>query len=337
LKAYASLCALLLACGGALQAQAQEHDRVPGAYLSLEFGNGRIHGENDRGTRWMGGRALELRAGREVDSLLGPGRIDFVHYNEGHPANNHRDGYVLQWVAVRPLGQYLTGELGIGPYLSMNTTEVDGTQIDDRHVGLLLGAALRLPLDGFPAGTHLRLGLNHVLMPGAHDSTALLLGLGRQFGPARPAPGTDPAASPWWLGGSAGRSVTNLSGTKGTFGGVLEVRKYLGQDLHHWAISGKFLFEGDDESRVDRHGIAGQLWYVQQVTPRFAMSAGVGPYFAKNQREQDDVYRGNLLISLQAERALSRDTRAFIGINRIMTFRETNDRDLFQIGLLRRF
>jgi hypothetical protein len=30
-------------------------------------------------------------------------------------------------------------------------------------------------------------------------------------------------------------------------------------------------------------------------------------------------------------------TRAFIGINRIMTFRETNDRDLFQIGLLRRF
>jgi hypothetical protein len=47
--------------------------------------------------------------------------------------------------------------------------------------------------------------------------------------------------------------------------------------------------------------------------------------------------RGNLLISLQAERALSRETRAFIGINRIMTFRETNDRDLFQIGLLRRF
>jgi hypothetical protein len=337
LKAYAGLCALLLGCGGVLQAQAQEHEQVRGAYLSLEFGNGRIHGENDRGTRWMGGRALELRAGRENGTAFGASRIDFIHYNEGHPVNNHRDGFALQWVAVRPLGQTFTGELGIGPYLSMNTTEVDGTQIDDRHVGLLLGAALRLPLTGLPAGTHLRLGLNHVVMPGAHDSTALLLGLGRQFGPARPTPDTEPAVGAWWLGGSAGRSVTNLSGTKGTFGGVLEARRYLDQDLHRWAISGKFLFEGDDESRVDRHGIAGQLWYVQQVTPRFAMSAGIGPYFAKNLREQDDAYRGNVLISLQAERALSRETRAYIGINRVMTFRETNDRDLFQIGLLKRF
>jgi hypothetical protein len=146
LKAYASLCALLLGCGGALQAQAQNAGAgEPGACLSLAFGNGRMHGENDRGTRSMRGRALEVRAGHEADTLLGPRRIDFVHYNEGHPANNHRDGFALQWD------------------------------------------------------------------------------------------------------------------------------------------------------------------------------------------------RGNLLISLQAERALSRETRAFIGINRIMTFRETNDRDLFQIGLLRRF
>jgi hypothetical protein len=43
------------------------------------------------------------------------------------------------------------------------------------------------------------------------------------------------------------------------------------------------------------------------------------------------------LISLQAERALSRETRMFINFNRVKTFRETNDRDLFQIGILKAF
>jgi hypothetical protein len=43
------------------------------------------------------------------------------------------------------------------------------------------------------------------------------------------------------------------------------------------------------------------------------------------------------LISFQAERALSHDTRVFINFNRVKTFRETDDRDLFQLGILKRF
>jgi hypothetical protein len=72
------------------------------------------------------------------------------------------------------------------------------------------------------------------------------------------------------------------------------------------------------------------------VTPRFSMSAGLGPYFAVNRRD-DNRTATNLLISFQAERALSGRTRAIINLNRIKTFRKTNDRDLFQVGLLRRF
>jgi len=341
--------AVLLLAGGAachVQAQVPVQDGAAGdagthgAYLSLEFGDGRIHGStqgDSGGSRSMGWRSLEVRAGREQTTAFGQGRIDFVHYNEGHPDNNHRDGFALQWVAVQALGGTFTGELGAGPYLSMNTTTVGGQEFDDAHWGLLLGGALRLPLRMLPAGTHLRLGVNYAWMPGAHRSAAILLGLGRQFGPARPDPGTSSASGPWWFGASLGRSITNLSHTKGANAGILEARKYLDGRFDHWAVSGKLVWEGDDGRRVDRDGIAAQLDYVQQVTPRFAVSAGIGPYLARNDRDEDQKTRANLLISLQAERALSHATRAFVNFNRVKTFRQTNDRDLLQLGLLKRF
>jgi hypothetical protein len=327
------LCALLLGASAALQAQPQAN----GAYLSLGFGNGRMEGGDVEGDRSMGGRALEIRAGRSEQDVFGGGRIDFVHYNEGHPDNNHRDGFAVQWLAVRPRGATWAGELGIGPYLSMNTTVAAGRQIDDAHWGILLSGALRIPLGAFPPGTHLRVGLNYVYMPDAHRSVAMLAGLGRQFGPGHPDRDTEPGAGPWWFGASVGNSITNMAGTDGARAAVLEARKYLGERFEHWAVSTRFLLEGDDGARVDRRGVAAQLWYVQQVTPRFAMSAGIGPYIATNRRDNVDPVSGNLLISFQAERALTRQTRVFLNFNRVKTFRDTDDRDLFQVGVSKRF
>ena len=324
--------------------EASDDDR--GAYLSLAFGNGRIHGGNASGNTWMRGRTFEVRAGRQQHDLFGldlPSawtmRIDFVHYNEGHPDNNHRDGFALQWLNVARISHAWTGELGVGPYLSMNTTEVmtaEGfRQIDDVHMGLFLSAALRLTVPG-PPGTHLRLGYNHVAMRTVHRSDALVLGFGRQFGATEPAPDVVPDGH-LWLGGTFGTSITNMAGTHGAHAGVLEARQY----AERWGVGYKVLFEGDDGARVDRRGVAGQLWYEQPVTPRFSMSAGLGPYFATNRRydkrRDDNRTATNLLISFQAEHALSGRTRAIINFNRIKTFRATNDRDLFQVGLLRRF
>ena len=48
-------------------------------------------------------------------------------------------------MAVRPLGRRFIGELGLGPYLSMNTTTLAGRQRNDSHWGLLLSAAVQLP------------------------------------------------------------------------------------------------------------------------------------------------------------------------------------------------
>jgi hypothetical protein len=308
-----------------------------GAYLSLAFGNGRIEGGNASGDTWMRGRTFEVRAGRQQTTLFDrplPSslalRTDFVHYNEGHPDNNHRDGFALQWVAVARLGRSLSAEFGAGPYLSMNTTTIDGRQIDDAHVGGLLSAALRLVLPG-PDGTHLRLAYHHVGMRDVHRSDALVLGIGRQFDHAEPAPETDPGRA-LWLGAAVGTSITNMSGTHGAHAGVLEAKRYAGR----WGVGAKFLFEGDDGARVDRRGVAAQLWYEQPVTPQFSMSAGAGPYIARNRREDNRTTR-NLAITFQAERALSAHTRAFINFNRIKTFGKTNDRDLFLVGALRRF
>jgi hypothetical protein len=303
------LTALLLACAGIARAQTAPTDvtEAPddhGAYLSLVFGNGRIHGGNAEGNRWMRGRTFEVRAGRQQRTLFGAPlpdslseRIDFVHYNEGHPDNNHRDGFALQWLMVRQLGVRSAIELGVGPYLSMNTTVIDGRQVDDANVGALFSLGLRMPLGDLPAGTHLRIGYNHVQMRNVHRSDALMIGIGRQFGRAEPDPATDPANGDTWFGASVGNSITNMAGT---------------------------------------NGVAGQLWYVQTVTPRFAMSAGLGPYVARNRRD-DNVTHANLLISFQAEQALSRHMRAFVNFNRVKTLRDTDDRDLFQLGLLTRF
>lgn len=340
MKAKTYMAAILLVHAGLAQADTMAPDDR-GAYLSLAFGNGRIYGGNATGYRWMRGRTFEVRAGRQQENLFGLGlppdwsmRVDFVHYNEGHPDNNHRDGFALQWLAVHRFSHAWTGELGIGPYLSMNTTEVTTDmgyrQIDDARLGALVSAGLRLTVPG-PPGTHLRLGYNHVAMRHVHRSDALVLGFGRQFGPAEPAPDVDPAGD-LWVGGTFGTSITNMAGTHGAHAGVIEARQY----ADRWGIGYKFLFEGDDGARVDRRGVAGQLWYVQPVTPRLSMSAGLGPYFAANRRDGNRTAT-NLLISFQAERALSARTRAIVNFNRIKTFRKTNDRDLFQLGLLRRF
>lgn len=338
--AVAALWALMACAGGAQAQQALPGQR--GAYASAEFGSGRIYGGNAGADRSMGGRALELRFGPELNPALvgaqrlfdprATTRIDFVHYNEGHPENNHRDGFATQFVYTRQFGDSVTAEFGAGPYLSMNTTKINGVQIDDSNLGVLLSAAVRIPLERFGPDLHLRIGVNHVAMRDVHSSNALLVGIGRHFVDVPRFDTSELARSRLWLGGSVGNSITNQSGTDNAIGYLLEARRNSGK----LALSGKLIFEGDDRSRVDRRGIAGQLWFVQPVTQRWSLGAGIGPYLAENERDHDHL-RLHGLISMQAEHALSERTRVFVSFNRVKTFREKNDRDLFHLGVLRAF
>ena len=338
MRARACICALLLAWAGSANAGDEVIDS--GTYLSVQHGGGRIAGGQAVGNRWMRSRAGELRIGRPL-SETADSRLDVVYYNEGHPDNNHRDGFALQWAGVRQLDDRFSTEFGIGPYLSMNTTLLDGRQLDDTRWGLLLSAALRMRLFSAPEGTYVRLGFNHAQMPGVHRSDALMLGVARQFGPVAQGP-IGEASMPLWFGMSGGAAVTSMPGTATGRVTVLDAGRDLGHGAVHWAWAARILFEGSDGSRVDRRGLAGQLRYVQEVAPGLAMSAGIGPYFARNRRESvptgtDAPVRGNLLVSLQAERALSRDTRVFFDFSRVKTFVRMDDRDLFLVGIRKQY
>jgi hypothetical protein len=328
-------CAILLVCAGA--ARAGDDADAHGTYLSAQLGGGRIDGGNTGANPWMRSRAGELRIGRQAGGA--DSRLDVVYYNEGHPDNNHRDGYALQWTGIWRANERLGGEFGIGPYFTMNTTVIDGRQLDDARWGVLLSAVLRMRLSDAPDGTFLRLGFNHAQMPGVHRSDALMLGVARQFGPVAQDRGGD-LSRPLWLGVSAGTAVTSMPGTNTGRTAIVDAGRDIDQGVAHWAWSARFLFEGDDGRRVDRRGVAGQLWYVQEVTPGFSMSAGIGPYFTRNKREappQPGPMRRNVLISLQAERALSPHTHIFFDFGRVKTFLRMDDRDLFLAGVRKRF
>jgi hypothetical protein len=270
-----------------------------GAYLSAVFGNGRIHGGNAEGNRWMRGRTFEVRAGRQQRTLFGAPlpdslseRIDFVHYNEGHPDNNHRDGFALQWLMVRQLGARSAVELGVGPYLSMNTTVIDGRQVDDANVGALFSLGLRMPLGDLPAGTHLRIGYNHVQMRNVHRSDALMIGIGRQFGRAEPDP--DRSGQRRHLVRRFGRQLDHEHGRHqrrarrraGSAPLPGPAARALGR-VHQVPVRGRRRRAGRPPRRR-RPAVVRAA-----VTPRFAMSAGLGPYVARNRRD-DNITHANL-------------------------------------------
>lgn len=339
MKSQLLLLPLLAACAPSY-AQLFDADQR-GAYLSGQAGNGHIDGPQATGHTGMRWRAFEVRAGRDLnphivgeDTIEGKStaRIDFVYYNEGHPDNNHRDGFAFQFTYTRRFGDALTAELSVGPYTSMNTTTQGGVQIDQARRGILYSAALRYPLDWWAKGAHLRLGYNHVAIRDTFHSDALMVGIGRHFTDVPPFPETDFARSRLWLGASYGRSFTSQSGTQDANGAIFEAKQYGGK----WAMSFKGIFEGDDRVRVDRRGVAAQFWFVQPLTPSWSAQAGIGPYFAENRREGNRTGVHGL-ITLQFERNLSENTKAWFAFHRVKTFRESNDRDLFHLGLSHAF
>lgn len=313
------------------------------AYVSATFGNGVAYGGDLTGDKAMKWRPFELRFGKGInipafisDKLFLNNekfRFDFIHNNEGHPDNNHRDGFGAQIVYRNQLNRKLNVELGLGPYFSMNTTTIKGVEINDLKLGALLSAAALVDLERFSPGLHMRYALNHVTMPGAHSSVALLVGVGKYFDQAPLNIQLGSSGNPVWLGVSGGISQTNHGGSEGVPGFSVEAKKYYGS---HWGASIAGVMEGDDDVRVDRKGVAIQGWFVQPLNENWAASAGIGPYVATNQRGSDN-FQLHGLITLQVERFITNKWKGLVSFSRVATFTEENDRDLFRIGVMRQF
>lgn len=182
-------------------------------------------------------------------------------------------------------------------------------------------------------GLHMRYALNHVTVPGAHSSVALLVGVGKYFDPVPARMQSESSGNPIWLGVSAGVAKTNHGDTEGALGFTAEAKKYHGSP---WATSISGHSEGNDDIRVNRHGVAVQGWFVQPLTEQWAASAGIGPYAAINKRGSGKLQLHGL-ITLQVERFIGKEWKGFVSFSRVVTFKETNDRDLFRIGVMRQF
>ncbi|MDP3609349.1 MAG: hypothetical protein Q8R74_09790 [Methylophilus sp.] len=313
------------------------------AYASATLGNGVAYGKGTIGDKSMEWRAFELRFGKEINipAFISEKlflkdekfRFDFIHYNEWHPDNNRRDGFSAQMVYRKPLSRKLNLELGVGPYFSMNTTTIGGVEINDAKLGALLSIATLVDLERFSPGLHMRYALNHVTMPGAHSSIALLVGVGKNFDQVPARMQSESSGNPIWLGVAAGISQTNHGGSEPAPGFSVEAKKYYGS---HWGTSIAGLIEGDDDVRVHRNGVAVQGWFVQPLDENWAASAGIGPYVATNKRGSGNLQLHGL-ISLQVERFVGKKWKGFVSFSRVVTFTEKNDRDLFRIGVMRQF
>jgi hypothetical protein len=312
-------------------------------YASASWGDGVIRGEGATGNRTMRGRAGEIRIGHTFDpfGLVNNGyvaapeapRLDIVYYNEGHPDNNHRDGYAAQLVFRKNVQPSWGVEFGIGPYFSMNRTTINEIESDDARVGALISLAFIGRLDAYSPGLQWRLGYNHVAITGAPSSDVVMIGIGKEIGAERSStPGGEVNGHPIWLGASYGFAQTNHSGPGYRPSYSLEAKQYYGQ----FAISLSGIEEGNDHVRVDRHGVAAQAWYVQPFSQNWSISAGAGPYFATNRLESGSTAL-NGIFSIQLDRSVGKDWKVFTNFGRVVTFRDKNDVDLITFGFMRRF
>jgi hypothetical protein len=312
-------------------------------YAAASMGDGIIHGAGAVGHKTMRGRAGEIRLGHTFDpfGLVSGGvvdaaeapRLDIIYYNEGHPDNNHRDGYAAQMVFRKNVRPTWGVELGVGPYFSMNRTTKNNIESDDARVGALVSLALIGRLDAYSQGLQWRLGYNHVAMTGAPSSDAIVVGIGKEIGAERSSrTGGAPDGHPIWLGAAYGFAQTNHSGPGYRTSYSLEAKQFYGQ----FAMSLSAIQEGDDGVRVDRRGVAAQAWYVQPFSQNWSISAGAGPYFARNKLDASGTTL-NGLFTVQLDRNLGKDWKVFTNFARVVTFTNKNDSDLVTFGLMRRF
>jgi len=341
------------------------------AFVSTSMGTGRMYGSGiggDRNLRWQN---FELRFGREINPAVlfpdnifpadGKLRIDFVYYHEGEGTSvqpngrvvpEHRDGPAVQIVISRPVGDRLSLELGVGPYLGFNTTrDLGGVDYDYTRLGLLVTGALLANIEQFSPGLSLRFSVNQVIMPGghpaslpgaAHSSTVFMIGLSQQIG-AETANKWDSQfadSTPIWVGAGVGNTKTNQGGTSSSQNLDLEVMFY--NRKGPWAGSLEFIHEGNDGSLVDRQGVAAQAWFFQYLTSKLEAGIGAGPYFANNKYSSGPEVDG--LVSFRADYLLSSNWKVGVDISRILTLHRSagarkvgTDRDMARLFIMYKY
>jgi hypothetical protein len=294
-----------------------------GGHAYAVFGGGRA---SDGGS--LQNRALELEFGTNLSPRV---RVDVAHINEGHPINNHRDGFALKGVYVVPVNEKARVEFGAGPYVSMDTTIPAGRTIkdqkDEKRLGAVATAAILYRIT--QGGLYARAQLNHVSMPGKVTTNAVMVGLGKDFnGPLLASDLASLESKPVQVAVWMGKTKTNRADAGGTLmGGQVEVSKETSPSM---AYSVSWVDEGKGPM-VNRNGVAAQVWYVTPAEESWKLKAGVGPYIAENRVPDDHRSSSNAMVSLVVERKIGKQDSISGRFNRVMST-NNRDQDMFMLG-----
>lgn len=320
--AFAALLALA-ACPRPAAAQASQQEEAVDFHMAI----GALRGRGS--STWTAATGFIYRP---ADSRWGLG---FVYVNDGHLPNNHRDGFAAQgWYAWR-VGERVELQLGIGPYASMNNTEIDGRRFNEFRGGVLASGALKW--HGLGNGWYLRTQFNATAMSHSFGTVALLLGIGHDF-PARTAPRRrDPGRLRSDISVWTGISRTTTIGLQRNAGSALVETQFSPATEGAWwipsAYSVGFLSEGDTFI-TDRKGIPVQAWW-RTPRDRFVFSFGLGPYPAFDTRREPRLELLGIL-SLRAAMKVyeSANVRFEAGVmfSRVASF-YNRDQDIYLAGV----
>lgn len=285
----------------------------------LLYGNG--VGSRGGTMEW---RAIQLGIKEKIGEGLSVGAL---HNNEGHLPNHHRDGYAVIACLERPLAERLSAEACAGPYLTMDTTRLDGapsSELNRKQLGLLAAAALVLKLNS--KGLGLRVQGNYAAV-GNLNTAAVLVGLQQELGGADSssvgAAGGRASVSAW-----AGPSITTRGGHQGHAGYQVEVQRTVDS---RFAYSVSVIAEGN--SRLsERAGVAAQVWYIAPRAGKWEFSAGAGPYLAHEANPQNAGTKLLGIITFRAFRELRKGMDAGVQMTRVLSGYD-KDQDMFLVGI----
>lgn len=274
------------------------------------------------GSNGSNGDTFQVGFSKSITDTYG---VSLGYMNEGSITNNHRDGFVVQGYYERPVLNKVYLGLAAGPYLAMNTTNVNGNQLNNKELGLVISPYLKW----YPTSSnwYVRLQGNYNAVASAPNSYGILAGVGFDYQSRNAA---YPSSTNVVVGLYAGASHTTRGGSTTAVGYQLEVKNPV---ANKFSGSISYLNEGNT-GIVNRQGVVIQGWYDHPASQKWTLSAGIGPYFYSDALNNKS---GVMAVgTLQASYEVVKDVAVNFRFNRVMSSYD-KDQDMFMLGVQKRF
>jgi hypothetical protein len=270
----------------------------------------------------------------------------FTWLNEGHVANHHRDGNLIQGWARLPLAnRRFVLSAGVGPYRYFDTsTDSDGGSYSDLHGW---GVVYSVRAQYYMANRWIaQLQLNRVQVQRGPNTSAAMLGVAYQLdapdtpGPRDWAPDRTTRVTTNEVTAFLGQTIVNSTGSETSLATALDYRRGL---MKYMDVTVGYLHEGNSDL-VRRDGLTTQLWATRAFfSDRLTLGVGAGVYIALNQRSNTDVTGDNDtddrfagIVSMSAAYRFGEHWTTRVTWNRIVT-RYNRDTDVILAGVGYRF